>query len=200
MTDNNPTDIQESDVLQVNLPKEIIDLYESAKDAILFYELHELQVAPEAATELRDCLDHLMMGIQKYDDQQKFQAELNGALEHLRRASIEPLEFAVENLLADVINRYKLTLLFRIFLIRQIPKSKYKSKLEEIKTELIKGRSCKNMDQWRDGIAHFKNAYKMVDDLDFIIPYKGLLYGRIFSLLVSLLFFCLGILMQKFIL
>lgn len=179
-------------VISISITEEILNLYTHAKEAILFFETHERVTSTEAAIELRDCLDHLMLAFSNSSNSERFQAEINYSLEHLRRGAIEPLEYAVENRLADISKRYKWKNLYSLLLISTAKNELFKSKLNHIKNKIINGRNCKNLDKWQEGVNHFKEAYELSLQLEKMVPERDIINGRLFALILTAFFFLLG--------
>lgn len=176
----------------ISISEEFLELYPHAKEAILFFETHEGKMAPEAIIELRDTLDHLVMAFENSENDQRFQAETTSSFEHLRRASIEPFEWAVENKIAEIWKRYKWTMWGRLLFVPPPERKLYYPKFAEIKAELLEGRKCKNAKLWKDGIEHFKKAYILSCEAEAILPEKQNYYNRFFQIMLALLFFILG--------
>ena len=194
---NNSTQNKDGDKdISIGLPKDFVDLYYHAKEAILFFETHEEKKAAEVITEFRDALDHLMLAFEHSNDKERSFAEKTCALEHLRRGAIEPYEHAVENILADIRDKYNKIRWYRLFLIPIPTRESYYGLFIDVKNELLEGRICKNFENWKEGIEHFKRAYTISTELERLFPEKSILYGRIFSTAISfgiaLVFFILG--------
>jgi hypothetical protein len=182
-----------SDFVSIAIHKDFLELYPIAKDAIIFFETHEGKMSLESIVEFRDALDHVMMAFQNSEDKKRCSAETTSAVEHLRRASIEPYEWAVENVLAKIETNRKWSLFHQILLIpKTIKDTQYHSLGADIKKELQAGRNCKNLKKWREGIEHFKRAYTYAKSLDKLIPDRMVYYGRLFDLFLVILGFLLA--------
>ena len=176
----------------ISISQEFLELYPHAKEAILFFETHEGKMAPEAIIEFRDALDHLMMAFSHAGDEHRAQSEITSAFEHLRRASIEPFEWAVENKVAVIWKRYRWTMWGRILMVAPPERKSYYGKLAEIKNEILAGRKSKNAQQWKEGIEHFIKAYTLAAEVEEVLPEKQNYYNRIFQIMLATVFFLLG--------
>ncbi len=176
--------------------EEVVELYPFAKEAVLFFETREKKKSLAAIIDLRDCLDHLMISFLCKDDRHKRESELNNALEHLRRASNEPLELAVENKLYLVLERKKWHSFSKFFLVSTPSRAAVNDLITRTQEELQNARSCKNRMKWQDGLKHLKHAYNLVCDIDKLIPEKEIWLGRLFTLLIAILFLVLGMLIK----
>ena len=181
------------DRVTIEIPKDFLDLYPYAKKSILFYEAHEGRMAFSAITELRDCLDHMTQGFQEPLGSEKQRSEFSSALEHLRRASIEPLELAVENRVDKALSRYKWALMSKIFLVSRPSQHAIYDLVYDIRTKVYEGRKCKNMKHWKKGLEHFEGAYKLSRHLEKILPEKEIILSRLFALAIAIASFLLGL-------
>ena len=181
-----------SEMVTISVPKEITEIYFAAKAAILFLEVKEEFTSNEAAIEIRDCLDHLMLAFANSSDPEKMEAQSNGAIEHLRRASIEPYELAVENKLAKIIKRQTWRW-WHIFLFIPNTKNDAQTKLlRSIKRKIFEGRQCKNLARWKEGIKLFQDAYEECLTLEKIVPHQGTIFSRLFSIILAAISFLAG--------
>lgn len=185
--ENNTQNKPQQNNIIIEIPQSFLALYPYAKEAILFFETQEGKMSVASITDLRDCFDHLMMAFQNTDNQERQQSEITSSLEHLRRASIEPLELAIENRLYNIEGRYKRLNFYKAFLIPTPSRSTVSELITSIQKRLNSARHCKNIEHWEEGIRHLREAHTLSIDLDKLVPEKHIFWGRIFALAIAII-------------
>lgn len=124
--------------------------YPLAKDSLIELEAQDRIKALGAFTDLRDVFDHLYLAI-KYacDDINSVEKEklvnenLSSANEHLRRAAIEPLETAIEDLLAKIVEKGKYNYILYPIRISKVSNDEIRQVLIDASKDLVEIRKMK---------------------------------------------------------
>lgn len=156
------------------------EYYPFAKRALIELETRERIKALAALTDLRDVLDHLYratkIATSDLEDIQKenlVYAEIVSANEHLRRATIEPLETAVEDLLAKIIEKAKYNYILSAIGISKVRNDEITKKLEAARKTLTVVRMKKGeINQLKPTVTLLEQQQEELRDLDSRLPTK----------------------------
>lgn len=186
------------DLLKI-ISESIIDMlrdkYPLAKKAYLRLETKERIKALSSATDMRDVLDHLYRAVtisssEVENKEQLVASEITSANEHLRRAAIEPLETAIEDLVAKIVEKAKYNYILRACGISKVSNEEITGHLEEARDTLYDIRMKKGqMDQFKSMIELMEKQQENLRILDKNLPTK--ITTKIpFYVIVA---FCLGL-------
>ncbi len=155
--------------------------YPLAKKSLLDLEARERIKALGAFTDLRDVFDHFYLALEyakngnisETEREELVRHNITSAYEHLRRAAIEPLETAVEDLLAKIIEKAKYNFLLYPLKISNVKNEKIKAILTESIDNLSKIRQNKGkMEQLNTTLAILELEYQKLIDLEKDLPTK----------------------------
>ena len=147
--------------------------------------------------ELRDALDHIALALEpdiNYEDARKF---LNAAEEHLRRAAVEPAEWlALEELQKLLKTRRKGFWWWRLFFLKPPNSKEFDKKIFQGQDLVVEGRKFKAI-SLKESYDNFKKAFHVFSDLSIDIQ-PAELRSRLFAVVLAVLIFALGIIVQYF--
>jgi hypothetical protein len=161
----------------MSVPKEY---YPLAKRSLIELETRERIKALAALTDLRDVLDHLYRAtriatsdVEEGQKEKLVYAEIVSASEHLRRATIEPLETAVEDLLAKIIEKAKYNYVLIAIRISKVPNEEITKKLEAARKALTEVRMQKGeINRLDSTVKLLEKQQEDLRDLDSRLPTK----------------------------
>jgi len=137
-------------------------VYETAREAMIAYETAEGERASSAILEMRDALDHLIVGARSGDS-----GKLKEAEEHLRRAAVEPAQDMVESRLARITSSLRLYSIRRVLFPGLPNHENVDQRLSEIKRHLKIGRELKaKAGSAVSAVEHFVKAHAEAVSLD----------------------------------
>lgn len=162
-----------------------------AKVSIIKYEQEEGKLSDRAVYELRDAFDHLAIATSAGRTPEEIQADFNAAKEHIRRISVEPLEYLAEERLKRIckIRKYGIWW-WRLLLIKVTPELDLDKNINKIIELLAAGRINKgvNLEKSFENMMEAFILSKAI--LDKIRPAE--LGSRIFAIILLFLGFVLS--------
>lgn len=175
--------------------------YPSVKNILIDLESKERIKVLASFTDLRDVFDHFYLALDcirdpdfKADKEHFINQQITSANEHLRRAAIEPLETALEDIIAKIISKAKYNYYLSPLRLSKISNNEIRGKLKKATDTLSDVRKLKGqLNQLSVSLERMKKEYDDLSDFEKTLPSKRAAKLFLVNMVVAFLSIMIGI-------